>query len=450
MVQVVELKKNFSKRDSCFLLLFYLQLIFFAACKNYETENSQPNFHYFKLNGLNRLVLPATLGPGTAYVHHALSKDEELAPPHECGLGSLADAARAVLVYLRYVEITGDSSVKAPAQKLLATILRLQKPDGLFFNTLDAQGQPAICSTADETGFGDTEVRAMWALAAGTEFFTNRDRSFAANLHETFWRSFVHVDSCLNDYGSFSERDGLQLPQWLPYRSGADAASELILAFEAMSQSSLNNAEQMRRLKQATRKFAVGILRMQVGDAEQFPYGAHLAHESYWHGWGNCAMQALALAGIRLNETEMIESAITEAENFVPYLQKIKFAHRFNILEVRENSNRIDYFPQKAADIRPLVTGLIELARITDNKRYARRAGKIARWFRGENLAHETIYVAKTGLAKDYIQSRNYVTPTLTAEATVEALMAILEVEANPDSRREFYAPMENVFDGKP
>ncbi len=49
-----------------------------------------------------------------------------------------------------------------------------------------------------------------------------------------------------------------------------------------------------------------------------------------------------------------------------------------------------------------------------------------------------------------FVKNRNYVPPTLTASATVEALLAILEVENNPDSRQEFYVKIENVFEGKP
>jgi hypothetical protein len=358
--------------------------------------------------------------------------------------------ARAALVYLRYAELSDDTASLSNAQKLLATILHLQKPNGLFFDWLDAQGRAALCNADGIAGFGFPEVRAMWALVAGLKSFEQRDRKLAEKMHAAFWRSFVHVDSCLAHYGRFSEKGGMKFPLWLPYRSGADAASELILAFDAMLQSGLNSSTQTARLEQAMQRFAEGIQKMQAGDAKQFPYGAHLAFENYWHGWGNCAMQALAIAGAKFNRQELIESAILEAERFVPFLQESRFARAFNVLEARGNANRIEYFPQSAAEIRPLVTGLLELSRVTGNRRYARRAGEAARWLRGENKAHEVIYVTKTGLTKDFIQGHNYVVPTLTAASTVEALMAIIEVEANSDSRKEFYAEIENVFEGKP
>jgi hypothetical protein len=428
----------------CMLVL--VLLISPTGCSKNENQNSSAP--YFKLDGLNRLLQTATAG--AVYIHHALSKDSALAPAHECGIGSLEDLARAALVYLRHAEISSDTTSLVKAKKLLATALHLQKPDGLFFEWLDAQGQPTLCPHDGTDDFGYPEVRAMWALAMGAKAFEHGAPSFEQKLRAAFWRSFVYVDSCLSRYGQFSEKDGLRFPQWLPFRSGADAASELILAFEAMSHSSLNDSEQRQRLERAMRQFAEGIQKMQAGAANEFPYGAHLAFESYWHSWNHCAMLALAIAGAKLNHQDFIESARLEADYFVPYLQKIGFANRFNLVEAQKNPNRLDYFPQSAAAIRPLVTGLIELSRVTGHRRYARRAGEIARWFRGENKAHEAIYVEKTGLAKDFIQGHNYVAPTLTASATVEALLAILEVENNPDSRKEFYVKIENVFEGKP
>jgi len=435
-----------NRMKSSLRTLILISLIVPTGCTKNEHQN--PGAQYFKLDGLNRLLQPSS--SGAAYIHHALSKDSTLAPAHDCGIGSLEDLARAALVYLRHAEINGDTTSLVKAKKLLATVLHLQKPDGLFFEWLEAQGRPTLCHHDGMKDFGYPEVRAMWALAIGAKAFERGDRAFAQKLRAAFWRSFVEVDSCLARYGQFSEKEGLRFPQWLPFRSGADAASELILAFEAMSQSSLNDFEQTQRLERAMLQFTEGIQKMQAGNADEFPYGAHLAFESYWHSWNHCAMQALAIAGAKLNRQDFIESAMLEADYFVPYLQKIQFANRFNLVEAKKNPNRLEYFPQTAAAIRPLVTGLIELSQVTGHRRYAQRAGEIARWFRGENKAHEAIYVEKTGLAKDFIQGHNYVAPTLTAAATVEALLAILEVENNPDSRKEFYVKIENVFEGKP
>jgi len=428
-------------------LIFVIKIIFIGCTNNNEQK---PGIHYFKFAGLNRLLQTALSGSSAAYIHYALTKDGHLAPPNECGVGSLEDLSGAARLYLRSVEIRNDSLGWQNAQRLLQTVLSLQKPEGLFFNWVDANGQPASCNNDEVNHFGYPEVRALWALAVGVKSFERRDRVFAQKLHAAFWRSFVHVDSCLSHYGKFYEKDGRQFPQWLPFRSGADAASVLILALDAISKSSLNDLQQTQRLEQAMQQLAEGIQKMQAGSAEEFPYGAHLAFETYWHGWGNFAMQALAIVGEKFKRQDFIESAMMEADHFVPYLQENQFAHRFNLLDMQKNPNRLDYFPQTAADIRPLIAGLLELSRVTGNRRYARRAGEIARWFRGKNKAHEAIYIEKLGLAREFIQGHNYVTPIFSAAATIEALLAILEVENSSDARREFYVKMENVLEGKP
>jgi len=428
-------------------LIFVIKIIFIGCTKNDEPK---VDTQYFKLDGLNRLLRTTASGSSAAHIHPALTKDGHLAPPNDCGIGALDDLSGAARLYLRCGEIRGDTSSWRKAQSLLRTVLLMQKPDGLFFNWLDAQGEPAQCNNDGVNVFGYSEVRALWALAAGEKNFAPRDRAFAQKLHAAFWRSFAHVDSCLRHYGQYYEKDGRRFPQWLPFRSGADAASVLILACDAISRSTLNEAQQTQRLEQAMQQLAEGIQKMQAGSAEEFPYGAHLAFETYWHGWDNFAVQALAIAGEKFNRQDFIESAMIEADHFVPYLQEIQFAHRFNLLETQKNPNRIDYFPQTAGDIRPLIAGLLELSRVTGNRRYARRAGEIARWFRGENKAHEAIYIAKLGLAREFIQGHNYVTPTFSAAAIVEALLAILEVENNAAARREFYVKIENVLEEKP
>jgi hypothetical protein len=428
-------------------LVFAVLNIFIGCIKN---DEQKPDIQYFKLDGLNRLFQPSSSGSGTAYIHTALAKDGQTVVANDCGIGSLEDLAGAARLYLRCGEINGDTSSYRQAQQLLHTVLWLQKTDGRFFNWINANGQPALCNDDGVNGLGYPEVRALWALAAGVKNFEQRDRVFAQKLHEAFWRSFVHVDSCLRHYGKFYEKDGRRFPQWLPFRSGADAASVLILAFDAISRSSLNDTQQTQRLEQAMQHFAEGIQKMQAGAAGELPFGAHLAFETYWHGWGNFAMQALAIAGEKFKRQDFIESAMLEADHFVPYLLENQFAHRFNLVDTQKNPNRIDYFPQTAADIRPSIAGLLELSRVTGNRRYARRAGEMARWFRGENKAHEAIYIEKLGLARDFIQGHNHVTPEFSAAATVEALLAILAVEKNSDARSEFYVKIENVLEGKP
>lgn len=430
-------------------VFFFLVLIIFCiGCAKNSEQNS--GIQYFRLEGLKRFVQTTATNPPLVYLHQKLTKDAQLAPAPECGLGTLEDLTGAARLYLRHFEMSGDTTSRRQAQVLLHTVLLLQKPDGLFFNWIAADAQPVSCNNDNVDQFGYPEVQALWALAAGIKNFEQYDPAFAQKMHASFWRSFAHVDSGLSHYGNFYEKAGMKFPEWLPFRSSADAASQLVLASAALAPSALNDAQQTQRLEKAMQQLAEGIQQMQAGNAEQFPHGAHLAFETYWHSWGNYAMQALALAGARFNRQDFLTSALDEADHFVPYLQQNQFVHRFNLLETQTNPNRMDYFPQTAADIHPLIAGLLELSHVTGNRRYARRAGEIARWFRGDNKAHEAVYIAKLGLAHDFVQGHNNVPSTFTAAATVESLLALLAVENSADARSEFYAKIENVLEGKP
>jgi len=434
-----------SRKQRLYFLLF---IVVFSGC----AKNNEPNHgvQYFKLAGLNRLVQATTTNPPTFYLYQSLTKDFQLAPAAECGFGTLEDLSAAARLYLRHFESSGDTTSRQQAQRLLQTVLFLKKPDGLFFNWIARDGQPVSCNNDNINQFGYPEVHALWALAVGVKNFEQPDPAFAQRMHAAFWQSFAHVDSCLQHYGKFYERAGMKFPAWLPFRSSADAASQLVLAGAALAPSALNDGQQSQRLEAAMQRLAEGIQKMQAGDAEKFPHGAHLAFETYWHGWGNYAMQALAIAGARFNRQDFLTSALVEADHFVPYLQQNQFVHRFNLMETQANPNRLDYFPQTPADIQPLIAGLLELSHVTGDRRYARRAGEIARWFRGENKAHEAVYIAKVGLAHDFVQGHNNVASTFSAAATVESLLAILEVENNAGARREFYVKIENVLEGKP
>ena len=103
MTYLHRLSQQLPQQKNRFFILLCIQLLFIAGCTS--NESSAPEFDYFKLDGLNRFLQPGGNNADLVYVYHALSKDGNLAPPNECGLGSLEDAARAVLVHLRHAEI---------------------------------------------------------------------------------------------------------------------------------------------------------------------------------------------------------------------------------------------------------------------------------------------------------------------------------------------------------
>jgi hypothetical protein len=97
---------------------------------------------------------------------------------------------------------------------------------------------------------------------------------------------------------------------------------------------------------------------------------------------------------------------------------------------------RVDTFPQIAYAMRPMIVGALRLAEISGNPRHAELAGELATWFFGNNPLHAQMYDPKTGRGYDGILSRQEINRNAGAESTIEALFAILEVEAHPVALR--------------
>jgi len=71
---------------------------------------------------------------------------------------------------------------------------------------------------------------------------------------------------------------------------------------------------------------------------------------------------------------------------------------------------------------------------ITKDSAYVIKAGKIAQWFLGKNSAGKQMYFTESGLCFDGIESENEVNKNSGAESTIEALLALSEIEKNSDN----------------
>jgi len=114
----------------------------------------------------------------------------------------------------------------------------------------------------------------------------------------------------------------------LVYDSGADVSSELLLGLIEYYRVTHDS-----RVREYIKKLADGLMMMQDGDAATFPYGLHRSWETMWHMWGNGQTQALAIAGLLLNDSAMIQSGEREAQGFYSrlliqgYMKELDIAH---------------------------------------------------------------------------------------------------------------------------
>ncbi|MBI3578643.1 MAG: sugar phosphotransferase [Ignavibacteriales bacterium] len=198
---------------------------------------------------------------------------------------------------------------------------------------------------------------------------------------------------------------------------------------------------------------------MQDGDFRTFPYGLHRSWRTLWHMWGNSQTQALALAGVALNDKRLFKSAEKEARSFYSRLLIEGFMKE---MDVAKPGARTEY-EQIAYGVRPMAVGLIRLYEATKKEEYLKMAGLTAAWLIGNNVLGERLYDPATGRCFDGIKDSVTVNKNSGAESTIEVLMTILEVERYPQAKkylqyrkvksgsrsRYLYAVFQNDADGE-
>ncbi|SHL03035.1 hypothetical protein [Rhodothermus profundi] len=355
------------------------------------------------------------------------------------GAACVDDAARAAVLYLRLYELTGNDTFRHTAEKLLRFVLYMQRADGLFYNFVYSN-QLDINTTHPNSRaepFGWWASRAVWALGMAADVLQEANPALASQAARAARRALVHLDrTWLVRYPRTRRVQGRLLPEWLVYRYGADASSELLLGLIR-----LQNATPDTMLARMIRQLAEGMQMMQYGSMARHPYGAHASWIDTWHGWGNAQTQALAAAGY-------LQSARYEAEHFYPRLLVYGWMYAMSL----DDSTRVQRYEQIAYAVRCVAVGLIRLYEQTGEVRYAILAGLAASWLTGNNEAGVPMYDPATGRGYDGIRGPGEVNYNAGAESTIEALYTLLEVYRHEPARRWLYArgtsPVEVTRDG--
>ncbi|MDH3252559.1 MAG: hypothetical protein OEM41_07190, partial [Ignavibacteria bacterium] len=255
------------------------------------------------------------MGDTVDIVHvYANHPDYDWVPARESGPEGIAcvdDAARAAVVYLRHYELTRDERSLTRAKGLLHFILKMQDPDGQFFNFVRDDHSINRHGSTSVKSFGWWAGRAIWSMSLGYRLLRTEEPGLALRLRVAIDRALPHVDSILVHYGEEELEGGYRIPQWLFYRSAADATTEFLLGLIEYHRASSDET-----IATMIRKLARGMMVMQDGDSVTFPYGLHRSWRTSWHMWGNGQTQALASAGALLGDENMIGSAEREARWF--------------------------------------------------------------------------------------------------------------------------------------
>jgi len=343
------------------------------------------------------------------------------------GMACVDDAARAAVVYLGHFELTGSAEDLHRAKGLLRFVMKMQAPDGQWYNflfsdrTINTQGQTS------RKLFAWWAARAVWALGTGYRVFADRNPLLAGSVKTCFDRALPQIDSLLTRFGQCDTLAGYPTPRWLVSESGADATSELLLGL-----TEYYRATRSARVRSMIEKLAKGLMLMQDRNAEAYTYGLFRSWRTLWHAWGNGQTQALAAAGRVLKNARMVRAAEKEARTWYSRLLAERFIKEID-LSKPDTSRR---FSQISYDIRPIAVGLIRLYEATSKKKYLAMAGLMASWWTGNNPAGQPMYQPSTGRCFDGISEDGKVNLNSGAESTIEALAAMVELARYPRAAR--------------
>ena len=395
------------------------------------------------LSHLNFLVEDVEIAGRPMAITHIYSE----APRYEWvdasgeGIAAVDDAARAAVVYLTDYERTRDPASLDKATRLLNFTMYVQAEDGRFYNFItDRSGTINTTGNTSYKSSGWWAARSAWALGMGYRVLKDADPEYAATLQQSFTRiRDVWTGEVGQNYGKYSPTHGINVPGWF-IDGGADVSSIAVLALLEYDAATGGTDSATRDL---VGKLCEALAAYQQGDHRNFPFGLHpdsAAAPTMWHAWGSIQVYALARAGKSLGHAEWIDSARREADAFFARLLAGEMVSEWGVLPFA--------YPQIAYGINSICQGLLALHDATGNDKYGRMAGLAAGWLYGNNSARFAMYDPATGRGYDGLMgpSEFRVNRNSGAESTIEALMALQGVAADPVAARYLhYSPQEGT-----
>jgi hypothetical protein len=395
---------------------------------------------------LEKLSETIRLGHESVDIVHVYAKypDYHWVEAQDAGIEGTAcvdDGARAGILYLKEYERSGCQKALVRAKRHLNLILNMQAKNGAFYNFVRSDHSINTDGRTSRDSFDWWTVRAFCCLAHGLRVFSRCDTRFAAKLEQSLLRILPIIRKSAGLLTGFHEEKGYKIPRWLALEGAADVSSELMIGLTEYYRFRPN-----KEMADLIRILANGLMAMQEGATTRFPYGLFRSSGTVWHAWGNSQTQALAYAGRTLTDFAMIGSAEKEARGFYSRLLIGGMMKEFDIADPTQAKE----FEQIAYGIRPMVAGLTQLYRATHNHEYLIMAGLAGSWLFGNNPAGEVVYDATTGRGYDGIGIEKKVNLNSGAESTIEALLALIELEDFPRVRPYlFFRRVSSISSGQ-
>ncbi len=349
------------------------------------------------------------------------------------GLTCVDDIARAAVVYLLYFKNHGDSASLKRAESLIETLLRLQAPNGCFFNFIHENGKIEKENRNSQPLADWWTWRAFWALSEYVNLPRARTRLRARCLR-AMADVLPFIEEQTKHFMSFEDEDGFRYPLWLPQKSAAEQGALVLKGLVNYYQ-----ATQKQSLLPTMRMIARGLQAMQVLDRPVNVFGAFLSWKNTWHAWGNSQADALLEYFEISHDSSALNASLTEIDHFYTFLINKGYYRSFELIRAngRLRVERLRRFEQIAYDFRPMVWACLKAYSITGSRRYLEQAVTIAAWFAGKNAANQHMYDPQSGRCFDGIVGANQVNLNAGAESTIEALLTLLKIERYPVALNE-------------
>lgn len=343
------------------------------------------------------------------------------------GYACVDDVARAMVLLAATPRL--EAARLRQLELMTRFVLQMQADNGYFYNFIWANGHINRDYRTSRAELNWWSLRALWGLEAALRRLpagspvAGRARLAADRLAANLKRDLPA------GRGDLEKVEGISVPTWLPFGSGADAASTALLGLIPHYQRTRDAGT-----RALVERLGDGLVRMQAGDARRFPYGAHLSWRNQWHGWGNAQAYALLRAGELLDRRDFTTSALAEIDHFYPYLLDHGMLASFSlrVTEGRAGAVEVQRFPQIAYGLSPMVIAAMEAYRVTGRPAYRDTARRLAAWFTGRNDAGRPVYDSITGRVLDGINGPRSLNVNSGAESTVEGLLALRALDGTP------------------
>ncbi|UMB54190.1 hypothetical protein MKD41_01625 [Lutibacter sp. A64] len=387
-------------------------------------ENEAINFSHF--NHLYKEIIFNEKKVGIVHIYSEYPSYNYAIEPNE-GFTCVDDVARAIVMLSKYLEVFGTDEVALrKIENLTEFVLQMQNENGYFNNFL--WGDLSINKTYS-TSIAILDwwsLRALWGLEMVYPFLKS-NKEIADRIELAIERLIINIKRDLPMTALNTEFiDSIEFPTWLVGRNASDKSALLILGL-------LKNIERTadNDVKLMIDGLAKGIMIMQKGDKDNYPYGAFLSFENLWHAWGNNQAYALLKAGKEFNNQEYIDSALNEIENFYPKMIQNGYAEAFWIQKSDDSfiEKERNKYPQIAYGIRPMLWAASEAYKYSNDEKNLIIAKQLGAWLSGINDANNTIYNPSNGVCFDGVTGQNEVNKNSGAESTIESLLILLELE---------------------